>query len=281
MSAELPLLSNASSWLDYARDLNTAAITHPVAIALYLRGRKFHFGAIQERRHTGRILEMRFLRTRGISLAVVILVMCLLAVLQGGVSYSVELGPLRKLAPSIFRVLAGGFYSLRIAFLLLLAMLWVLNRKRALIRTIIAANAYFSLGLLVDVISLIRVLGGLHEAKTLLADAAWMSISNILIFSIWYWIIDPPGVEDKPCENERWAFLFPQRSGELPHYGSWSPRYADYLFIGFTTNFAFSPTDALPLTPAAKMLMLSQAAISVVIVLGIAAGAINALVGTG
>jgi hypothetical protein len=55
----------------------------------------------------------------------------------------------------------------------------------------------------------------------------------------------------------------------------------DYLFIGFTTNFAFSPADALPLTGTAKMFMLLQAAISVVIVTGIAAGAINALVGSG
>jgi hypothetical protein len=207
--------------------------------------------------------------------------MCFLAVLQGGISYSVGVGSLRKLAPSVFPVVVGGFYVLRIVFLVVLALLWVLNCKRAMFWAIIAANVYFTVGLLVDAYSLIQILSGLQEAKTLLADAALLSISNILIFSIWYWIIDPPGVEEKPCENERWAFLFPQRGGELPQYGSWSPGYADYLFIGFTTNFAFSPTDALPLTPAAKMLMLSQAAISVVIVLGIAAGAINALVGTG
>jgi hypothetical protein len=73
----------------------------------------------------------------------------------------------------------------------------------------------------------------------------------------------------------------PQRDGSLPHYSSWSPSYVDYLFIGFTTNFAFSPTDALPLTRTAKMLMLLQAAISVVIVTGIAGGAINGLVGNG
>ena len=53
------------------------------------------------------------------------------------------------------------------------------------------------------------------------------------------------------------------------------------MFIGFTTNFAFSPTDAIPLTRTAKMLRLLQGGISVVIVTGIAAGAINALVGSG
>jgi hypothetical protein len=132
------------------------------------------------------------------------------------------------------------------------------------------------------VIALMGVLGGLRQAaQALLIDAALMSVSNVLIFSIWYWIVDPPGVEDEPHDEAAWAFLFPQRGNMLPHYADWSPRYADYLFISFTTNFAFSPTDTLPMTRTAKMLMLLQGAISVVIITGIAGGAINALVGAG
>src|SRR6516225_4829301 len=83
-----------------------------------------------------------FLRARGPSLAVVVLVMFLIALLQAGISYSVGQGPLRKFESTAFLVLAAGLYTLRIALLLLLAVLWALNRKRALFRTIIAANAY-------------------------------------------------------------------------------------------------------------------------------------------
>ena len=208
--------------------------------------------------------------------------MFLVALLQAGISYSVGQGPLRKFESPTFIVIASVLYALRIALLLLLAILWALKRKRALFRTIIAANAYFTLALLLDVISLLQVLGGLRQAaQSLLIDAMLMSLSNMFIFSIWYWIIDPPGVEDEEDKEAPWAFLFPQRDSSLPHYASWSPGYADYLFIGFTTNFAFSPTDALPLTRTAKMLMLLQAGISVVIVTAIAGGAINALVGSG
>jgi hypothetical protein len=207
--------------------------------------------------------------------------MLLVAVAQAG-TYSVELGPLQKSQSTSFRMIEVGLYALRIALLLLLAMLWGLNRKRALFRTIVVANTYFTLALLADVSALMAVLGGVaSRAPTLLLDSALMSLSNMLVFSVWYWIIDPPGVEDDPHEEAAWAFLFPQRDGSLPQYGSWSPGYVDYLFIGFTTNFAFSPTDALPLTPIAKMFMLLQGTISVVIVTGIAAGAINALVGNG
>ena len=151
----------------------------------------------------------------------------------------------RPLEPGAFRALVPAFFALRIALLLLLALLWLLGRKRALFRAIITVNTYFTLALLLDVISLLRVLGGLqHAAASLLIDAALMSLSNMFIFSIWYWIVDPPGVEEDPLEDEPWAFLFPQRGSSLPHYDSWSPWYADYLCIGFTTNFAFSPTDA-------------------------------------
>jgi hypothetical protein len=225
---------------------------------------------------------MLFLRARGRSEAIVVLVMFLIAVLHAGISYSVWEGPLRKFHPSAFPVVVAAGYPTRIALLLLLVLLWVLNRKRALFRTIIAANVYFTLALLFDVTALLQVLGGSREAaRPLLTDAALMSLSNMFVFSIWYWIIDPPGIEDEPHEEPPWAFLFPQRGSSLPHYGSWSPGYADYLFLGFTTNFAFSPTDALPLTRTAKMLMLLQGGISIVIVIGIAAGAINALVGGG
>ena len=58
---------------------------------------------------------------------------------------------------------------------------------------------------------------------------------------------------------------------------NWLPRYTDYLYVAFTTTFAFSPTDTMPLTRRAKMLMLLQAAISVVTLTAIAGSAINIL----
>ena len=108
-----------------------------------------------------------------------------------------------------------------------------------------------------------------------------MIVTNILIFSIWYWLIDPPGVEHRGRLDEPWDFLFPQREANLPFYESWEPRYTDYLYLAFTTSFAFSPTDALPLTRRAKMLMLLQASISIIALTGSAASAINILVGGG
>lgn len=46
------------------------------------------------------------------------------------------------------------------------------------------------------------------------------------------------------------------------------PHLVDYLYLSFTTNsIAFSPTDAMPLSLWAKLLMLGESGISAVAVL--------------
>jgi hypothetical protein len=59
-------------------------------------------------------------------------------------------------------------------------------------------------------------------------------------------------------EPGRWAFLFPQRAAPLPYFEGWQPPYTDCFLIAYTTSFAFSPTDVLPLTRAAKPLTALQ-----------------------
>jgi hypothetical protein len=57
----------------------------------------------------------------------------------------------------------------------------------------------------------------------------------------------------------------------LPFWGivksvaaDWRPSFVNYLFLGYSTATAFSPTDAPPLTSRAKMLMMLESTISLV-----------------
>jgi hypothetical protein len=222
-----------------------------------------------------------FFRQRGFSLALVVLVALLVAVAESAISYTFALGDLqgRRVIHSSALAALGQF--VRTGIVVLMATLWLLGRKRALFKLVIIANVIATLVLLIHTIFLSMAVAGLsfRAVDELLEDVVLMAIVNILIFSVWYWIIDPPGVDGKNGENEPWAFLFPQRGGTLPHYETWEPRYLDYLFLAFTTSFAFSPTDTLPLTRTAKMLMLLQSGISVVTLTGIAGSAINILAG--
>ena len=59
-----------------------------------------------------------------------------------------------------------------------------------------------------------------------------------------------------------------------PH---WSPSFLDYLYVSGTNATAFSPTDTMPLTPWAKMLMLMQALASLLTIALVAARAVNIL----
>ena len=56
-----------------------------------------------------------------------------------------------------------------------------------------------------------------------------------------------------------------------------SPGFVDYLYVAFTNATAFSPTDTMPLTPLAKMLMLVQSAASLLTVALVAGRAVNIL----
>jgi hypothetical protein len=213
----------------------------------------------------------------------VVLVLLAILLLQGAISYSVAFGRLDRYAPGLRgSPLAEGWLALRVLLLLLIVGLWLFNRKRVLFRAIIMLNGVFTLGLVGNMVALVTVLTGFtaQDVQTLMTGVIFMAVSNILIFSIWYWIIDPPGVEETLRADAPWDFLFPQRAGELPCYENWLPRYTDYLYVAFTTSVAFSPTDTLPLTRRAKVLMLLQATISLVTLTGIAGSAINILAGS-
>jgi uncharacterized membrane protein len=58
---------------------------------------------------------------------------------------------------------------------------------------------------------------------------------------------------------------------------TWRPTFLDYLYVSFTNATAFSPTDTMPLSRWAKMLMLAQSLISLITVILVAARAINVL----
>ena len=56
---------------------------------------------------------------------------------------------------------------------------------------------------------------------------------------------------------------------------AWFPTFVDYLFLAFNTSMAFSPTDAPVLSRGAKVLTMTQAVVSVTVIVVLAARAVN------
>lgn len=144
----------------------------------------------------------------------------------------------------------------------------------AMIGVVTVAN----LSALVLLIRRLLELGHQVSGTELLFSSVSLWITNVIVFSLWYWEIDRGGPDDRAEANHRRPdFLFPQMSTPGCGKPDWTPRYADYLFLAFTNSTAFSPTDVMPLTPLAKMLMMTQAIVALVTISLIAARAVNIL----
>jgi uncharacterized membrane protein len=148
-----------------------------------------------------------------------------------------------------------------------------------------AVDGVLTLGLIISVFLLIGALPAHKEApQELLLSAASLWITNILVFALWYWRLDAggPHQRDKRSRHQDGDFLFPQMTMSeeaLKKAGQqdWSPNFMDYLFLAFNTSTAFSPTDTPVLTRWAKVLLMVQSLLSLLIIALLAARAVNIL----
>lgn len=96
----------------------------------------------------------------------------------------------------------------------------------------------------------------------LLTSAIAIFITNIIVFTLWYWEIDSPGLTRKRWSTMDKDFQFAQQD-RLREFPGWRPSFVDYLYLSLTNAINFAPADARPLTHAAKLLMGTQALVSV------------------
>jgi len=117
-----------------------------------------------------------------------------------------------------------------------------------------------------------------------MSSAAELWLANILVFASWYWRLDAGGPHERARTSVHTdgAFFFPQMgmtddariaAGEA----DWKPNFIDYLFLAFNTSTAFSPTDVPVLSRWAKVLMMIQAVISLLVIALLAGRAVNIL----
>jgi hypothetical protein len=135
------------------------------------------------------------------------------------------------------------------------------------------ANALLLVGL---VASLVR--GHTSSGQELLLEGSAVWGTNVVVFALWFWILDRGGpVRRRRPDPPPPDFQFPQTENPQFAEPGWHPHFVDYVYVSFTNSIAFSPTDAMPLTRPAKLLMLSGSAISALTVLLVAARAVNIL----
>ena len=119
---------------------------------------------------------------------------------------------------------------------------------------------------------------GISDAGTLLRTGGAIWLTNVVVFSLWYWLFDRGGLYARMLSDDPYpAFMFPQMDATELAPPQWSPQYVDYLYLSFTNAMAFSPTDVMPLKHWAKLTMLLQSLVSLMIAVLVIARAVNIL----
>jgi uncharacterized membrane protein len=195
------------------------------------------------------------------------------AILSIGASYLalsdyVTLGP-HVLTPGLMTVLVVLVLSVH-----------ALGRYRAARRVSFVLLGVLTASLVLRAFFLVTTLSGRGASGvSVLIDAVLIWVSNVVTFAVWYWEIDGGGPANRTMDaHTSEDFLFPQISQQDGKSAiGWAPSFLDYLFLAFNTSTAYSPTDTPVLSRRAKILAMSQSALSLVVLLVLVGWAVNTL----
>lgn len=160
-------------------------------------------------------------------------------------------------------------------------LVWRFGSKKSMLKVIITYTVISTLILGASLLSLVVNLQsyGPAQALALMKDGLVIWWMTALTFSLWYWLLDSGWAESMGMhDTTRSDFAFPQQTSKISGWHEWSPSHIDYLYLGFNTNTAFSPTDAMPLSARAKILMMTQSTLALIIVGTVVAKALSILV---
>ena len=153
---------------------------------------------------------------------------------------------------------------------------WLRTVTGIVIACLTAANLVAAVRLVHDILTNNKLFA--NNANGLLATGGVIWATNVIAFALWYWDLDRGGAAARahyPQANP--AFVFPEMLHTDYVPANWVPKFVDYLSLGFWTATAFSPTDISAIKPWAKLLMVTEAAVSLVIATLVIARAINIL----
>ena len=132
--------------------------------------------------------------------------------------------------------------------------------------------------------------GGANDSHKLLLAALQIWLTNIIVFGLAYWELDRGGpVQRAKLSRSRAAPcrlpVLPGRRRRRRRRSSrlssgrvdWAPVFVDYLYVSVTNSSAFSPTDTMPLSSRAKLLMSIQAISALIVSLLVIAKAVGGL----
>ena len=153
---------------------------------------------------------------------------------------------------------------------------WLRIITGTLIALITVANLFAAVHLFHDILTNNKLFS--DNAAGLLATGGVIWATNVIAFGLWYWDLDRGGAAARAHHPQASpAFVFPEMLHTDYAPATWVPEFADYLSLAFWTATAFSPTDISAIKRWAKLLMMTEAMVSLGIGALVIARAINIL----
>lgn len=184
------------------------------------------------------------------------------------------LGKLRALD----RVASSLELVVPVVIFVVMLLLWLLRRNAWVRHLAIIFLAWVTLRLVAKVALVVLIVVSRPQTGVgvLLKDTIVLWLVNILLFGVWYWIIDGggPGAR-RDGSARRLDFHFPQRSISTPGWEGWQPGFWDYVFLGFSASTQFGLGDTSALSLRAKYLLMLQVTLSFATIVFIASIAIG------
>ncbi|NEA46726.1 hypothetical protein [Streptomyces sp. SID10815] len=196
------------------------------------------------------------------------------------------------------RLLVAPRYVLPALEVLLLVPLVAINPRRLTRETktfralslglvaVIAVSNLVALGLLIHEL----VYAGVKDGRGLLVAALQVWLTNIIVFGLAYWELDRGGPVSRtqvprgklPLADFRFSQDENDDAVEEVADGAsracdWVPTLTDYLYVSVTNSTAFSPTDTMPLSARAKLMMSVQSVSALLTSLLVIARAVSIL----
>src|ERR1700744_1017812 len=152
---------------------------------------------------------------------------------------------------------------------------WLRVATDVLIGLIAAVNPSAAVRLVAGIIGVSKFSA---DANVLLASGGAIWLSNVIVFGLWSWDLDRGGGADRARGlGPSPAFVFPEMTNAEYVEPGWYPKFLDYLHLSFTAATAFSPTDVSAIKGWAKLMMMAEEAISLLVGILVVSRAVNIL----
>ncbi len=117
-----------------------------------------------------------------------------------------------------------------------------------------------------------------EDANKLLIAGGAIWLANVIAFALWYWEADRGGAAARAMGTTvKPAFVFPEMLNPQFVEKDWYPKFVDYFHLSFTAATAFSPTDVSAVKPWAKLSMMLEEILSLIVAILVVARAVNIL----